>query len=49
MGIISCSCCGVLPSLPISSDMIQFLVILVNQDIDIINNGYLYADLWPHN
>lgn len=49
MGLISCFCRGVLPALPISSDMIQFLVILVNQDIDIINNGYLYADLCPHN
>ena len=49
MGLISCFCRGVLPASPISSDMIQFLVILVNQDIDIINNGYLYADLCPHN
>ena len=49
MGIISCYCRGVLLALPISSDMIQFLVILVNQDIDIINNGYLYADLCPYN
>lgn len=49
MGIISCCCRGVLPASHISSDMIQFLVILVNQDIDIINNGYLYADLCPHN